>query len=502
MNYDNLEASLIRKAWHAGDLRYKLKACQADMLQRITLSDRFKYFIKCSRRLGKSYLLVSLGAMACRRKDHALVRYAAPTKVALRKIIRPLIRTVTADCPPDIAPVWKQTDSMYLFPETKAEFHIAGVNNGHADDLRGTACDLFLVDEAGYVDDLHYLIHDVAMPQLLDPNGLVVAGRRLIVAGSPARTPSHMFKEMCDEAERDGYYSHFNIFAGEYPIEVIRKFLKEDGASDSDIDALLKGDYKAIKSTTILREYLALDVVDSDYALIPEWNDSFCQEFETDEFFPYYHKYDSLDIGVRDLSVALFAHYDFQRAKLFVHDEVTMNGPQMTTEKLAEAIREKEEDLWGVKWETFHHEGKTRYRAKNPPYFRIRRVSDKDLLLIQDISQIHGLYFEPTDKGYLEEMVNEVRIWVNQGRIVVHPRCKQLLGCLRYGVWNEQRRDFDRSLAYGHFDAMASLMYLIRNVDTRTNPIPVDHKRPADDWFFNEEPEKKKAKLKRMFNVR
>jgi hypothetical protein len=94
-----------------------------------------------------------------------------------------------------------------------------------------------------------------------------------------------------------------------------------------------------------------------------------------------------------------------------------------------------------------------------------------------------------------------VRIWVNAGRVIVSPKCQQLIGSLTYGVWNENRNNFDRAPLYGHFDALAALMYLIRNVDVRTNPIPFDYNKPPENWFIIEEnrPKQSKEKLSKAF---
>lgn len=455
--------------WQLGDLSYKLKPCQKEMLTRVDGSRGIKYVIKCARRLGKSYFLSTLAISTCIKKDRAMVRFAAPTNKALRKFIIPIMRKILEDCPEPLKPELISSDSVYRFPNG-SEIHLAGVNNDNSDSLRGTHADLFIIDEAGFVDDLRYLIDDVALPQFLDPDGTVVANRKLVVSSSPARTPAHEFTEIARECEIEGNYSHFDIYQGGYPAETIELYKKESGGDDS---------------TTWKREYLALDVVDHNYALVPEWSLEFVQDTTPDELFRFWYKYVSLDIGVRDLTVALFAHYDFERATLFVHDEISMNGPEMTTERLALAVLEKEKLLF----------------QDHPIH---RRISDIDLLLLNDMRALHGIYFSPTDKGRLEEMVNEVRIWVNAGRIVVNPKCEQLIGCLSFGVWNEKRTDFDRIPKYGHFDALASLMYLVRNVDHRTNPVPPDYGKPKEDYWYEDKFVRvsRRDKLKKAFNLR
>lgn len=460
-----LESQLIEAAWRTGDLRYKLKTCQMEMYADIFKWEGFKFLIKCARRLGKTYLLLLIAVMVCLRKPRAKVRFAAPFREQLTEVLEPIMHAICADAPPHLRPVW--TRGRWVFPN-KSVIVPAGVNNGNIEKLRGAECDLFIVDEAGTVNDLRYLVVDVALPQFMNRDGRVVKGRRMLIASSPPKTPAHEFTEMADECETDGNYAHYDIFDAEYPDEVIQMLMKE-----------LKGP----DSSTWKREALALDVVDQESAIIPEWKEEYVQEFELDEFFPFYYKYDSLDIGVRDLTVCIFAHYDFKKAQLFIHDEVVMNGPEMNTQKLAEAIRAKETTIFG--------EHKLR-----------KRVSDKDLLLIQDMRMLHKLYFDPTDKGRLEEMINEVRIWVGRGRVIVHPRCVQTVGCLRYAVWNEKRSEFDRSNRFGHFDALAALMYLVRNVDQRGNPIPEDYGQKGEQWFSPAKKGNGIDRLKKMFNVR
>ncbi len=37
---------------------------------------------------------------------------------------------------------------------------------------------------------------------------------------------------------------------------------------------------------------------------------------------------------------------------------------------------------------------------------------------------------------------------------------------------DENKKELARSKVYGHFDALMALVYLVRNIDTQTNPIP------------------------------
>jgi len=464
----NAEAKAV--LWRRGVIDWLLKPCQKAMLRAVLGSTRFKYVIKCARRLGKTYFLCFFSILTCLLKPGAQVRYAAPTAKALRKVIRPIMNKILRSCPEEMRPIFKSAEGMYLFPNS-SEIHLAGVNNGRADDLRGPACDLFIIDEARDVDELEYLVSDVAMPQFLDPDGLVVKGRRLIVASSPAATPDHEFTQMAKEAEVGGYYSHYTIFDGGYPPEVIRMFLEEDGIPAEDVNRMIAGEYADIQSTTVRREYLAEDIIDTENALVPEWKPALHERaFDpaADPYYIFWHKYEAMDIGVElDKTVCLFAYYNFKESRLYILDEIDISGVRTTTELIEKRILEKQNEL---KWDD------TTYQV-------YRRISDNSHpLLNNDLSaRPAGLAFVKTDKEKLHEMIGEVRVWVKQNRIVAHPRCKQVIGCLSMGIWDKHRKMFARSKVFGHYDALAALIYLVRNVDQYSNPLP-EYTWNPDGW--------------------
>jgi len=203
-------------------------------------------------------------------------------------------------------------------------------------------------------------------------------------------------------------------------------------------------------------------MIDPEKRVIPEWvTTKYTKPTPKPDFYNFYHKYVGMDLGVRrDFTVMLFAYYNFHTAQLVILDEWV--GKNMNSIVLVDAMKEKEQKLFN-----------------NLPIYR--RVSDSDNpLLLNDLCSLHGLPIIPTNKSTVEAMVNEVRIWVNDGRVVVDPSCKFTIACLEKAVWansimGQQRRDFARTTALGHFDALAALIYLVRNIDTTTNPIPAHH---------------------------
>lgn len=431
---------VIDALWAKGVLWWKYKPVQKLMHEREVASSALLWVDNCARRLGKSYRLAARALSAAISIPEAVIPFAAPTLKMIRNITIPIFRDICLDAPPDIRPIWRASEGKFLIPSNNSEIVLAGVNNGHADDLRGRKAHVAVLDEAGYMDELDYLVEDVLMPQLLTTGG------KIIMASSPSRTPAHPFKKYCARALREGCYSEYDIYQAGYAPDLIEKFKKEAGGADS---------------TTWKREYLCQFVVDENYAIIPEWRTEYEKVIPRDEFFRFYHLYEFMDMGVRDKTVVIFAYYDFLNARLVVIGEIVMNGPQMTTEKLAAAIKAKENQLWG---------GRAVYR----------RVADNNNpLMLQDLGSLHGIHFRPTQKEgktekttILEAMVNQLRIQVGGGRVVVDPSCTDTVGCLKFGIWNESRTTFERVEEFGHFDALAALIYGNLDIDRTTNPIP------------------------------
>jgi hypothetical protein len=458
-------------AWSRGDLKYKLYRYQHILYDTLykALNDPkcLKYALNCSRRWGKSTVLSLIAIETALRTPNSQVRFAAPTAKALKKITHPIFRMLIDDAPEPYKPEYKSQDQVWQF-YNGSEIHMAGTDNGNYESLRGTASNLNLIDEAAFADELDYILRSILMPQTLTTGG------KTLLASTPPKTPAHDFVGIYQECEREGYTQKFTIFDNPtLSPETIALYAKEAGG---------------FNSTTWKREYLGEFVVDEALSIIPEWKDDFIGELPKDDYNAYYHRYVGMDLGVKDFTALIFGYYDFRQTKLFIEDELTMNGPKLTTISLKNELVLTERKLWGDK----------------KPY---RRISDNNnLMLIQDLGMLHDLYFIPTSKDTLEAMINEVRMFVHEGRLVVHPKCKQLIGCLKYGIWDEKHKMFSRSSTYGHFDHLAALVYLIRNLDKNTNPIPATHNLAMSTHYISPDMEKNTNKnlntLKDLFTAK
>lgn len=431
------QAELTRARWLRGRLDYKLHEGQRRIQAKYDEHLSQLFVGECARQFGKTYLEAKLGLATAFSKPKARIKIGTAFHTDLVEFLLPAFDAVMEDCPEDLRPIYKSQKSKFIIPHNDSEIKLVGLDR-KPNGLRGNVIDLIILSEAAFIKRLKYLYESIIIPATTHRPDC-----RVVMLTTPPETPDHEFLEFVQRAQLTNSYCKFTIFDNPMVDEVTIQRLKTESGGEN--------------STTWKREYLCEHITDANLAIIPDWDDKYVQEVPRDEFYPFYYKYESMDLGVRDHTAVIFGYYEYLKGRLVIEDEFIVSGPELTTEVLQKKIREKEIQLWG---------GKT-----------YLRVSDNNNpLLLQDLSHLHKLHFIPTDKGRLDEMVNTVKMMVRDGGIIVHPRCKQLIGCLKYGIWDNKRDKFARSNVFGHFDALAALIYLVRNLNKSTNPIPYDFK--------------------------
>lgn len=428
------DASEIAKLllWHRNDLSFKFHAGQ-QVIDEAYRQVKAKLFVaNCSRRFGKTYWVVTECIRVARSKERARVKVATAFLTDLEEFIIPAFENVLDDCPEELKPKWSSSKKKYIF-KNGSEIQLIGLDrkpNGG----RGNYCDLYVFDEAAFIKNVSYIYSSVVVPMTMYREGA-----RVIMISTPPKSPDHDFKDFCLKAEEEQAYVKLDIFKNPMVSQAIIEEYKAECLTETDWE----------------REYLCEFATDETLAILPEMRGYNYKRSPKPEYYNYLHKYNAMDLGVRDLNVNLFAHYDFPRGKLVVERELVMSGPKMTTPILHSAISEIEKELWDGQ----------------EPYKRV--ADNNNPLLLLDLGSIHNMFFHSTSKDNLHAMVNALRVWLKDGRIEIDESCRVLINSLKYGLWNEQRSEFARSKELGHFDAIAALMYLVRNIDEHTNPIPV-----------------------------
>lgn len=431
--------------WRRGEFApLLLKGPQLEMLNAFDASSNIMFFFLCSRRLGKTVTLFSLAVRECLQKPGARVLYLSMTTDQVREIVDQVEEVVFENCPDDIKPKFKSKEGKFVFPNG-SEIRIKGLDKAKGSSIRGVKAHLIIFDEACFMDDLNGIVNSVAMPMVIATKG------RILFGSTPPATPGHDSIEILARCEEKGALITRDIYSMRgvlYDDKQIAEFEEEAGGRDT---------------TTFRREYLAQVVVETDLAIVPaatpERMAAIVREVQTPVgYFP--NCYVGLDIGTRDLTVALFGYWDYENAKLVIQDEMVLADKKVTTENIAAGIKDTEKRLW----------------KGRPPY---KRFSDNEPLLLRDLKNLHGLDLRVTAKDNKEAQVNQLNIMVNNETILIDPRCKTLIAHLKYGVWNKNRTEFGRSKALGHADAIDALIYLLRNVKRNRNPVPNEFYHPG-----------------------
>lgn len=443
----------IETLWRKAVLHWKLDKNQMEMYKFARDSEHQIIVIGSSRQLGKSYFLVTLAIEECLRKPFSIVKVIAPKVKDIKRVITPLVREITADCPKDLVPAYKTQEHVFKFPNG-SEMQLAGTDNGHAESIRGNKADLCIIDEAGFCDDLSYIVNSILIPTT------TMTGGKIIMASTPSKTPDHDFMVFMEEAELENRFIRKTIYDNpRLTPERIQKIADALGGTSS---------------VDFRREYLVEKIKSEEDAVVPEFNSELKAHIVGEwNRPPFFDSYVSMDIGTKDLTVVLFAYYDFRAAKLIVEDEIVLSGARMLTDTLARLIKEKEAALWTNKMT-----GETK-----PPLLRV--ADNNNLLLLNDLSaQPHNMPFLATAKDNKDAAINNMRMLLRSHRVIINPKCKTLITHLEGALWNKARTEYIRSADKGHYDAVDALSYLCRNVYFNRNPYPNNYDLSGSDAIF------------------
>lgn len=463
-----------RQLWEQGILHWLLRPVQQDLYRNYQNCKQKIVVWNCARRLGKSYALCIIALETCLRKKNSLVKYCCAKQKDARSIIRPLIREIIESCPIELRPEFKTQENAWVFPNG-SRIDLTGLDGGRAESVRGGSSHLAIIDEAGLVDDLPYIITSIILPTTTTTKG------KIILASTPPKSPIHPYiTKYLNKARIEGnlvtktIYDNPNIDKEEFD-----KLVEESGGTDS---------------VDFRREYGCEIIKDENYAIIPEFNqvlkDRIVKEWPR---APFYDSYVAMDIGMKDLTVVLFAWFDFVNSKLIIESEFVINGQKFNTSTLADGIKKTEAS-------TFMDKITGEQRL---PYLR---VSDNNLIVIKDLYDLHGLRFLPTRKDDADAALNKVRIMLQNEEIIINPSCITLITHLEAGIWNKSKTSFDRSADNGHFDAIDTLKYLVRNVHTTRNPYPANYFTKTTEssfkWGGNQPSHPQYQQFQKIFNIK
>lgn len=462
--------------WAIGDLSWLLDENQLDIKVEVESSKSKYYVIECARRLGKSYLLCVLAIEAALRKPRQRILYAAPTTKDAQEIVAPLLEQILETAP--FSPKYDKNQSKWVFPNG-SQIRLFGCDNKtKANRGRGSGANLVLLDEAGFIPTLDYVLHSIVAPQTLTTRG------RVVLASTPSDEPGHPFTTLAQKAEEGAYYVRKTLHDNpRLTREEIEKYI----ADDANLLGFTIEEFK--ESDVYKREFLALRAIDTNLVVLPEW-DGVMEEVPLPEF---YDGYVAFDAGGVDPHALLFGYWDFEKQELVILEELLLRDNEDTTEIIAEA-KKKEAFLWGTeKWDgtlrALEKDVLTPTPSRKQPYLRVSDMGSSKLEL-----RVDGMTFLPTAKTEKRNAIDAVRVLMRQKKIRIHPRCRNLARHIRTTMWlNQKQKDYRRTKDGQHGDLVDCLVYIVRNLRRGKNPKPETWGIPEDNIWVR--PGKEKADL-------
>lgn len=447
-----------QELWRRGQLSWLLDPNQKELYKLFHGSDQKVQTWLLARRSGKSYTLCVLALEMCIRNPKSIVKFVSPTRLQVQTNIRPLIRDLIETCPSDLRPEFKTQDFIYYFPNG-SELQLAGSENKNAEKLRGGSAHIAIIDEAQDVSDLDNVIQSILLPTTLTTKG------KVLLAGTPPQNMDHEFISYIERAEATNC--------------LIKKTIYDNPRiTPEDLETTIREYPLGVNDEKFRREYLCELIKDQSIAVIPEFTADLEKEIVKEwPTPPYFDCYVSMDLGAVDLTALIFAYFDFRANKIIIQDELVLDFSKkdVNIERLTQLIKEKEEALWT---NILTNETKK-------PYMR---VSDINPIVTQEIAikSFGQIFFSTTRKDDKEAAINNMRALLGGRKIIIHPRCVNLIRHLRNVKWAsvKNRATFGRSPDNGHYDLVDALIYLCRTISYTKNPYPANYDLGGGDIFI------------------
>lgn len=462
--------------WRAGDLTHLLDQTQLEIYWFVRNNPSKTIFVDAARQLGKSFVMVVIAIEDCILNPAKRVNYIAKTFGALQKMLEQTMAFIASQAPPELRPMFVTSKSRWQLPvegpARGAFIQLVGADEiGGADTARGGSVVTNIIDEAGFISCLEYLLISVIKPM----------GRRTraktILSTSPAFSPDHYSCEVQDACIATGSSITRDYWSpGMQSLEEKWQFVRDEAkAANLTVEVFML-------TTAFRREYLCQRVLDTALAVVPEFADVKTKIIEAGRVAvrpPFWDLYISGDPGMDDFFGLLFGYSDFRRSRLVIEDELLLQ--KANTQTVADAIGElmkvrypcDPDDVRSVRMKQLRLVSKDDFAFVVKPYSAV--LDDSGKRLCADMYTYHGLQFSPALKDDRETAINVMRLEIGACHIEIHPRCVNLIRQLGTAMRTKPGGDLARSKKDGHYDLIAALWYLVRSWEKTHNPYPAGY---------------------------
>lgn len=394
------------------------------------------------RRFGKSYEMTLFGFERCFQHPRQLVRYGAPSQKQCVDIVEPIISDILSACPKKKRPSRKGDTWYFHHPDGDSQFILIGCRE-NADNHRGKASDMILLDECRDIDNFEYVLNTVF--------GFHCVGRTcplIILSSTPPETMDHYFiQTSIPKAMENGCYFKETV-------------LTNKDWSPVDEEAVLELCPGGRDGIAWKREALCMHIANPEGLIVPEMTilesaGKLGMVVKSEWAVPeHYNPHTCFDGGFVDYCGVLFGYIDLKAGrKLVIIDELWKR--KLNSLQWKNLIEEKEKLLFGA--------------AQRDNLVRFADIPKQQQA---DFAQIFHFPVLPVTKYDRDANLAKMRAGIMAGEVIILDRCQHLIYQLRNGVYAKNGKDFMRSDTQGHCDLIAALIYLYRMAYWNANPYP------------------------------
>ncbi len=432
-----LTQQAIDQLWRWGELGYLLRPEQVAFKEGIDKAINPLIVGNISRRLGKSFTLVTY-AIEQALKSKQRIRYGSAFLTDLEEFILPAFELILTDCPDDIRPHYLASKKTWKF-RNGSEIRLIGLDK-NPNGLRGNAISIIIIDEAAFVSHLKKLYYSVIIPATMKQKNI-----RLVFISTPPESPAHFFVNLISKAKLEGYYLELTIDdISDLEPQERKRVLDEVGGELSD---------------TAQREFFCKIISDPIRAVCPTFKEEVhVKDIAEPTYINWAFAGDTG--GLKDYTVAYLVAWSHEYKKVVFWDEIFFPNRTPTSEMI-EGFKRMEGNKKTSRWLDAHGQ------------------SQVDLAF-------GGFSAGLPPKDNFQAGLQLIRAAFHNDQIIVHPRCKMLILTLNTGLLNRNGTDYERTDELGHCDALAGAIYGLRVVDkvTDTRPNVINQ----DRWTMQKKP--------------
>lgn len=447
--------------WSRGRIEWKLRDYQQKVDEDVERQpEKQVVVLDTNRGFGKTTYTAWRSLRGIMRSDNYTVRFLGPSAKETAFRLEERIIPMLADCPERLRPKWDAQNKVWRARHRNSCIYVAGLEHTKADDHRGPHPHEIILDETRNITDLENVWLNVIWPQLQQTRG------RFISASTVATDLNHYYHRLIDFAKENGIY-------------IKRRIQDMPGMTEARIDEIAAVYPKGRQDPRFRRE-METEAVPDDSELafplyLPKREKLFINTVRPKTCF----KYIAGDHGSVDPTAILFAHYDFDKGRLVVEDELGLDGPtneRGTTSMLQEYAEARRKQLWGT--------DAIKAAPFDAPVQMIRDMREADFAAGRE----NGIPWLRPPRMQILAAIRQLETMIEAESVIVGQRCRRLDEQLQRMPKPNDLGKVPRVAGLGHFDYVFALLYMIRVVVRSESPYPVTHMQPDGATFLQHAP--------------